>query len=78
VTFNLGNGILNEVYFPHEDIACICECGLVITDGKEFLSLEKKDARHKIRMIEPGIPLYQVQTHQYSAQSEDLYPRSGT
>ncbi len=49
IAFTLRHGILNEVYYPREDIACIRDMGLIITDGKDFLSEVKRHARHQIK-----------------------------
>ncbi len=60
VTFTLSHGIVNEVYFPREDTACTKDMGLLITDGKDFFSEEKRDADHSIKMMRIGVPAYQV------------------
>ena len=61
VAFTISHGILNEVYYPKEDIACIRDMGLIVTDGKDFFSEEKRDTEHNIKMLKPGIPAYQIQ-----------------
>ena len=48
VWFTISHGILNEIYYPRIDQACTRDFGLVVTDGKTFLSEEKRDARHEI------------------------------
>jgi glucoamylase len=58
ISFTLGKGVLNEVYFPREDIACIRESGFVITDGAGYFSDERSDADCEERMISAGIPAY--------------------
>ncbi len=60
VAFTISHGILNEVYYPKEDIACIRDMGLIVTDGKDFFSEEKRDTEHKIKMPKPGIPAYHI------------------
>ncbi len=60
VAFTISHGILNEVYYPREDIACIRDMGLIVTDGNEFFSEEKRDTQHEIKMFKAGIPAYQV------------------
>ncbi|HEY5405746.1 MAG TPA: glycoside hydrolase family 15 protein [Ginsengibacter sp.] len=60
VTFTMSHGILNEVYFPREDIACIRDMGLIVTNGVDFFSEEKRDCDHDEKMIENGIPAYRV------------------
>jgi glucoamylase len=60
IVFTIGHGIVNEVYYPREDIVCVKEMGCIITDGKEFFSEEKKDTRSKIRMLKEGLPAYHL------------------
>ncbi len=60
VWFTLSHGILNEVYYPRVDQACIRDLGLLVTDGSGFFSEEKRDARHEVAVLEPGVPAYQV------------------
>ncbi len=60
VAFSLSHGIVNEVYFPREDIACIRDMELLITDGADFFSEEKRDCDHNTKMIKPGIPAYKI------------------
>ena len=60
VSFTLSHGIVNEVYFPREDIACIRDMELIVTDGKEFFSEEKRNCDHSIKMIKTGIPAYKI------------------
>lgn len=44
VAFTISHGILNEVYFPREDIACIRDMGLIVTDGDNFFPKKKEIA----------------------------------
>lgn len=60
VVFTISHGILNEVYFPREDNACLRDMGFIVTDGKEFFSEEKRDTDHDTHMIEDNIPAYEV------------------
>ena len=60
VTFTLSHGILNEAYYPREDIACIRDMGFIVTDGHEFFSEEKRDAEHLIETLKDGIPAYRI------------------
>ncbi len=60
VSFTISHGILNEVYYPREDIACIRDMGLIVTDGKDFFCEEKRDTDHATKMVKPGIPAYQI------------------
>ncbi len=60
VAFSLSHGIVNEIYFPREDIACTRDMELIVTDGNNFFSEEKRDTTHDIRMLKPGIPAYEI------------------
>ena len=52
VWFTLSHGILNEVYFPRLDLACIRDLGLVVTDGGSFFSEEKRDATSHVEQAD--------------------------
>jgi glucoamylase len=60
VWFTISHGILNEVYFPRVDQACTRDLGLMVTNGKDFFSEEKRHCTFENRPIEPGIPGYQL------------------
>ncbi len=60
VWFTLSHGILNEIYFPRLDQACTRDLGLIVTDGKEFFSEEKRDAASEVRWAAPGIPAFHL------------------
>ena len=44
VWFTLSHGIFNEIYYPRIDQACVRDMGLIVTDGANFFSEEKRDA----------------------------------
>lgn len=58
--FTLGQGILNEIYFPREDLACIRDMEFIVTDGEDFFSEEKRDTIHEINWIKEGIPAFHI------------------
>src|SRR5699024_5404068 len=60
VLFTISYGILNEVYYPQEDIACIRDMELIITDGKDFFCEEKRDTEHSVKWLKTGVPAYRV------------------
>jgi glucoamylase len=60
VWFTLSHGILNEVYFPTIDKACLRDMGLIVTDGKGFFSEEKRDAVHQVEWMEEGVPGFRL------------------
>jgi len=60
VWFTLSHGILDEIYFPRVDQACTRDCGLLVTDGRDFFSEEKRHCTFENRPIEPGVPVYEL------------------
>jgi len=60
VWFTLSHGILNEIYFPRVDQACTRDMGLIVTDGKDFFSEEKRHCTFENRPFEPGTPAYEL------------------
>ena len=60
VAFTLSHGIINEVYYPAEDIASIRDMEFLIADGKETFWEEKRDTNHDIKMIKDGVPAYLI------------------
>jgi glucoamylase len=60
VWFTLSHGILNEVYYPRVDQACLRDLGLIVTDGGTFFSEEKRDTASETTWIEPGIPAFRL------------------
>ncbi len=60
VWFTLSHGILNEIYFPRVDQACIRDFGLIVTDGHQFFSEEKRHCTFQNLPIEPGVPAYEL------------------
>ena len=60
VWFTLSHGILNEIYFPRVDQACTRDFGLIVTDGRGFLSEEKRHCTFQNLPIEPGVPAYEL------------------
>ena len=60
VWFTLSHGILNEIYFPRLDQACTRDFGLIVTDGYQFFSEEKRHCTFQNVAIEPGVPAYEL------------------
>ena len=58
VWFTISHGILDEVYFPFIDQPNTRDLGLLVTDGAEFFSEEKRDTNSEIAPIATGIPGY--------------------
>ena len=60
VWFSLSHGILNEVYYPRVDQACTRDLGFIVTDGKGFVSEEKRHARHEVASFADGVPAFRL------------------
>jgi glucoamylase len=60
VWFTLSHGILNEVYYPRIDQACIRDMGLIVTDGNAFFSEEKRDTDSRVDWLADGVPAFRV------------------
>ncbi|MGH9768182.1 MAG: glucan 1,4-alpha-glucosidase [Blastocatellia bacterium] len=60
VWFTLSHGIFNEIYFPRVDQACTRDLGLIVTDGHEFFSEEKRHARSDVGYLAAGVPAYRL------------------
>ena len=60
VWFTVSHGILNEVYFPRVDQACTRDLGLMVTNGADFFSEEKRHCSFKNVPFEPGVPAYEL------------------
>jgi len=60
VWFTLSHGILNEVYYPRVDQACVRDLGLVVTDGRSFFSEEKRHTQTDSRAAKAGVPVFEL------------------
>ena len=60
VWFTVSHGILNEVYFPRLDQACTRDLGLIVTNGRDYFSEEKRHCTFRNLPIEPGVPVYEL------------------
>jgi len=60
VWFTLSHGILNEIYYPRLDTPCTRDLGLIVTDGREFFSEEKRHARSQLSYPSAGVPFYRL------------------
>lgn len=58
VWFTLSHGILNEIYYPRVDYACTRDFGLIVTDGRNYFSEEKRDAVSVIQPVDDGVPAF--------------------
>ncbi|MEJ2413612.1 MAG: hypothetical protein P8Y34_11575, partial [Anaerolineales bacterium] len=60
VWFTLSHGIINEVYYPRIDQACIRDMELLVSDGKDFFSEEKRDTQSEQVVLREGVPAFQM------------------
>jgi len=60
VWFTISHGILNEVYYPRLDQACIRDLGLLVTGGDGFFSEEKRHAHHETVPFAEGVPAFRI------------------
>jgi glucoamylase len=60
VWFTISHGIVNEVYYPRIDAACIRDFGLLVTADDGFFAEEKRDCRHLVDVVEAGVPAYRL------------------
>lgn len=60
VIFTLSHGIIDEIYYPREDIANIRDMQFLVTDGKDFFSEEKRDTNHSTRWVKEGVPAFKI------------------
>jgi glucoamylase len=60
VWFTLSHGILNEIYYPDIDQASTRDLGLIVTDGREFFSEEKRHTDHQVDYLAEGVPAYRL------------------
>jgi glucoamylase len=58
--FTLSHGIVNEVFYPRIDRACIRDLGFIVTDASGFFSEEKRHATHSISCTENGVPAFRL------------------
>src|ERR1700678_3327552 len=56
----MSHGILNEVYFPRVGQACTRDLGFMVTNGRDFFSEEKRHCTFENKLLEPGIPAYEL------------------
>ncbi|MGE3274419.1 MAG: glucan 1,4-alpha-glucosidase [Vicinamibacterales bacterium] len=60
VWFTLSHGILNEIYYPRIDCACIRDLEFLVTDGQSWLSEEKRHTDSDTSEVATGIPAFRI------------------
>jgi glucoamylase len=60
VWFTIGQGIVNEVYYPRIDLPQIRDLGFIIADGHGFWQEVKRLDDCRVTLAEPGVPAVSV------------------
>jgi glucoamylase len=60
VWFTVSHGIVNEIYYPRVDQACTRDLGLIVTEGRDFFSEEKRHTQHQVGSLADGVPAYRL------------------
>lgn len=55
VWYSVSHGIVDEIYHPFVDQVDTRDFGLIVADGKDFFSEEKRDTTHEIQALAPGV-----------------------
>ncbi|MEO6982614.1 MAG: glycoside hydrolase family 15 protein, partial [Edaphobacter sp.] len=63
IWYTIGNGTLNEIYFPDVDQANTRSVRFLIIDGSGFFSDEEWDADHRVEWLAPGVPACRIESH---------------
>lgn len=58
VWHTLGQGILNEVYYPRLDVPNVQDMQFVVSDGQSFTELERDATTHRIELVTPNALKY--------------------
>jgi glucoamylase len=58
VWFTASHGILNEIYYPEVDTACLRDLGFLVTASGGYFNEEKRDCLHSVEWIAAGIPAF--------------------
>src|SRR5262245_24489857 len=60
VWFTISHGILNEIYYPRVDLACVRDMGMIVTDGEHYFSEEKRHASSVVTSQLEGVPAFRL------------------
>lgn len=63
--FTVGNGIVNEVFYPRIDIPQIRDLGFIVADGQGFWVEVKRMDSHRLVFATQGIPAIEI-VHQHA------------
>ncbi|MEZ4459014.1 MAG: glycoside hydrolase family 15 protein [bacterium] len=59
VWFSISHGILNEIYYPRIDQACVRDFGFLVV-GPDFVAEEKRETAEALSWSSPGVPAFQL------------------
>jgi glucoamylase len=62
IWYTIGNGTLNEIYFPDVDQANTRSIRFLISDGAHYFSDEEWDAEHIVEWMENGVPACKIKS----------------
>ena len=63
IWYTLGNGILNEVYYPKVDLPNVEDLQFIVSDGSKFVDLERDATDHQVQLLDTQALTYrQVNT----------------
>ncbi len=75
VWFTVGQGILNEIYYPRVDIPQVRDLGIIVADGKGFWQEVKRLPECRLSCAAPGIPAVTiVHRHERFTLTQRLVP----
>jgi glucoamylase len=60
VWFTLSHGVFNEIYYPRLDTACVRDMEMLVTDGQDFFSEEKRDATSEVQTLAANVPAFHL------------------
>src|SRR5579862_7831897 len=60
VWFTASHGILNEIYYPEVDTACLRDAGFLVSAAGGFVSEEKRDCSYSVEWLAPGAPAFRL------------------
>jgi len=58
--FTVGQGIVNEVYWPRADIPQVRDLGLIVGDGRGFWVEVRRMGCYQVTRPDPGVPVAEV------------------
>src|SRR5438270_9376735 len=60
VWFTVSHGVLDEVYTPRVDQACLRDMGLLVTGPNDYFSEEKRHTSNLVDTLGVGVPAYRL------------------